>query len=204
MIKQEDLVKIAEHDDEVAFKSLFDWYHGKLYQLARYYTRSNEVAEEVVSDVFIKVWKNRHKLSQLENLESYLFIATKNQSLSFLRSNEKALMFQSINHSDLNIKINMPDSESNLINQELLAQLEESVRRLPEKSALVYHMVKDDNMSYKEVAEALNVSVKTVEKHMGIALKRIRLDITKYLECEDINLKNYNMAILIGVLLGIG
>ena len=180
-----DIQKIAENDDEMAFRAFFDRYHVKLYQLAKYYTGSNEDAEEIVSDVFIKVWKNRSQLPKVNNLESYLFIATKNQSLSFLRIKKKSITFMSIDQNDLKVEIDIVDSETCLINKELLRKLEDSVRKLPEKSGLVYQMVKEDGLSYKVVANTLNVSVKAVEKHMGIALKRIRIDIIKYLECSD-------------------
>lgn len=190
MVIISELIKRISVGDEEAFKLLFDAFHGKLFELARYYSRSDEIAEEVVNDVFLKVWIGRKKLSDIKKIESYLFIATKNQTLSYLRSNKKELAFMSINRVELNVKLQIPDAEKTLIDKELLHTFSESIRELPEKCGIVYRMVKEDDLSYKEVAKILNISLKAVEKHMGVAIKRIRNDINTYLSCDDIDYKN--------------
>ena len=189
MVDSKLLKKIASGDQQ-AFRELFDLYHGKLFELARYYSKSDQVAEEVTNDVFIKIWKKRNKLSTIKQIESYLFIATKNETLTYLRDNKKDLALMSINQVELNLKLQVQDAEHSFLSKELLKALEDSIKNLPEKSGLVYRMVKEDNLSYKEVARVLDLSVKSVEKHMGLAFKRIRKDLSSYLSCSDLDYKN--------------
>lgn len=190
------LLKKISHGDQQAFRELFDLYHGKLFELARYYSKSDQVAEEVTNDVFIKIWKKRNKLSAIKQIESYLFIATKNETLTYLRDNKKDLALMSINQVELNLKLQVQDAEHSFLSKELLKALEDSIKNLPEKSGLVYRMVKEDNMSYKEVARVLDLSVKSVEKHMGLAFKRIRKDLSSYLSCSDLDYKNVIISLL--------
>lgn len=195
MVDSKLLKKIASGDQQ-AFRELFDLYHGKLFELARYYSKSDQVAEEVTNDVFIKIWKKRNKLSAIKQLDSYLYIATKNETLTYLRDNKKDLALMSINQVELNLKLQVQDAEHSFLSKELLKALEDSIKNLPEKSGLVYRMVKEDNLSYKEVARVLDLSVKSVEKHMGLAFKRIRKDLSSYLSCSDLDYKNVIISLL--------
>ncbi|MBV6641221.1 MAG: RNA polymerase sigma-70 factor [Cyclobacteriaceae bacterium] len=195
MVDSKLLKKIASGDQQ-AFRELFDLYHGKLFELARYYSKSDQVAEEVTNDVFIKIWKKRNKLSAIKQLDSYLYIATKNETLTYLRDNKKDLALMSINQVELNLKLQVQDAEHSFLSKELLKELEDSIKNLPEKSGLVYRMVKEDNLSYKEVARVLDLSVKSVEKHMGLAFKRIRKDLSSYLSCSDLDYKNVIISLL--------
>ncbi|MEQ9219130.1 MAG: RNA polymerase sigma-70 factor [Cyclobacteriaceae bacterium] len=191
------LAKKISKGDQVAFKALFDQYHGKLFELARFYSKSDQVAEEVTNDVFVKIWNKRSKLTSIKQLESYLYIATKNETLTYLRNNKKELALMSINQVELSLKLQVQDAEHTFLDSELLKALEESIRNLPEKSGLVYRMVKEDNLSYKEVAKVLDLSVKSIEKHMGLALKRIRKDLSSYMSCADLDYKNVIISLLI-------
>ena len=74
--------KIALFDDAFAYKELFRLYHSRLVQFASTISKSREAADEIVSDVFIKIWKNRHSLQRIENLHLYLYISTKNQAIN--------------------------------------------------------------------------------------------------------------------------
>ena len=191
------LAKKISKGDQVAFKALFDQYHGKLFELARYYSKSDQIAEEVTNDVFVKIWNRRSKLTTVKQLESYLYIATKNETLTYLRDNKKDLALMSINQVELNLKLQVQDVERSFLSKELINALEESIKSLPEKSGLVYRMVKEDNLSYKEVAKVLDLSVKSVEKHMGLAFKRIRKDLSSYLSCSDLDYKNVIISLLL-------
>ena len=78
--------RIAQYDDQSAYKELFAQFYKSLQQFAVSFVRSPEVAEEIVSDVFIKVWKKRAGLNRIHNLKLYLFISTKNGALNYLRT----------------------------------------------------------------------------------------------------------------------
>ncbi len=190
------LIQNISLGDQQAFRELFDRYHGKLFELARYYSKSDQIAEEVTNDVFVKIWNKRSKLTSIKQLESYLYIATKNETLTYLRDNKKELALMSINQVELNLKLQVQDAEHSFLSKELVSALEESIKNLPEKSGLVYRMVKEDNLSYKEVAKVLDLSVKSIEKHMGLAFKCIRKDLSNYLSCSDLDYKNVIISLL--------
>ncbi|MEQ6122462.1 RNA polymerase sigma-70 factor [Reichenbachiella sp. MALMAid0571] len=186
---KDDLKKIALHGDQDAFKRMFHQFYGKLLGLARYYVRSNELAEEVVNDVFVKVWDKRQKMTEVKKLESYLYTLVKNHSLNQIRF-ASGYQIMTIDNVDLEIRATHRNPEEQLLSKEMLSVFESSVAALPEKCNLVYRMVKDDGMTYKEVAKMLDISVKMVEKHVGTALKRIRLDMDDYTNQSGTNFKN--------------
>ncbi|MEO9805147.1 MAG: RNA polymerase sigma-70 factor [Reichenbachiella sp.] len=186
---RDDIVRIAKHGDKEAFSRMFHEYYGKLFGLARYYVKSNELAEEVVDDTFVKIWQKRKKLSGVKNLEAYLYTIIKNHSLNQIRTNSDR-QFMSIDNVDLKIKMIARNPEEQLLSKEMLSVMEHSVSSLPERCGLVYRMVKDDGLSYKEVAAMLKISVKMVEKHVGTALRRIRQEMTGYTGRSNTNLKN--------------
>tara|TARA_Y100001972_G_scaffold85672_1_gene104836 strand:+ start:3421 stop:4032 length:612 start_codon:yes stop_codon:yes gene_type:complete len=191
------LIQDVSRGNQQAFRKLFDLYHGKLFELARYYSKSDQIAEEVTNDVFVKIWNRRSKLTTIKQLESYLYIATKNETLTYLRDNKKDLALMSINQVELSLKLQVQDAEHTFLDAELLKALEDSIKNLPEKSGLVYRMIKEDNLSYKEVARVLDLSVKSIEKHMGLAFKRIRKDLSSYISCADLDYKNVIISLLL-------
>lgn len=201
-ISRDDIIQISSHTDQVAFKKMFHQYYGKLLSLARYYVHSNELAEEVVGDVFVKVWDNRKKLIDVKNMESYLYVLVKNHSLNQIRSTS-GRQFMTIDSVDLEVHASVRNPEEQLLSNEMIAVFERTVASLPEKCNLVYRMVKDDGLSYKEVAKMLDISVKMVEKHVGTALKRIRNDMDQYTDHSNTNFKNliYTGLILISLLI---
>ncbi len=173
------LKKISRDDDEKALKELFDNYFGKLVETAKFYVNDHTAAQEIVSDVFIKLWNNRSSVEKINNIQSYLYTAIKRQSLNYIRDNSKR-MHRSLDEGDNNIVVEMNSPEKMLLSKELFEVVNCAVKELPSKCRLVYSLVKDDGMKYMEVAETLNISVKTVEMHVGKALKRIKITLDKY------------------------
>ena len=177
------LKKIAREDCENAFRSFFDHFYPRLFELALYYTKNSSLAEEAVSDVFLKVWTNRQHLDRISDIQAYLFIAVKRQSLNYLRR-IPSVPFLNVHDQKHNYSIDDRNPESILVSQEMLQAVSRSIQRLPEKCQLVFKLVKEENLKYKEVAHLLQISEKTVEMHVGNALKKIRNDL-KRLENES-------------------
>lgn len=175
------LLRISRHDDEKALKELFDAYYGKFSETAKFYVKDHSAAQEIVSDVFIKLWNNRSNIEKVANIKSYLYVAIKRQSLNYIRDNSKKI-HQSLDTSDVNIVVELNSPEKMLLTIELVEVLNRAVQELPSKCRLVYVLVKDDGMKYQEVAETLSISVKTVEMHVGKALKRIKIALDSYRE----------------------
>ena len=188
-LTKEDIHKISSKSDQQSFRKLFDIYHGRLITFAHYYVHAGNIAEEIVSDVFTAIWHHRKKLVKIEKIESYLYTATKNRCLTFIRDNLKHSIMVVEEH-DPNVSLKNDNPENTYLTKEILSVFENSIKSLPPKCSVVYHMVKEENLSYKEVAETLCISVKAVEKHMGNALRIIRKDLHEYMHGNDVNLKN--------------
>ncbi|MCY1719372.1 RNA polymerase sigma-70 factor [Prolixibacteraceae bacterium Z1-6] len=173
--------KISVEDDERAFKQFFDLFAGRLYQFAFSFLKNKSVAEEAVSDVFFKVWLNRSELVNIQNVKAYLFKATYNTSLNYLDEikRKKAISLEDI-EVDLGIDLLCPETE--LINQELKELIDAAIEDLPSRCKIIYKMAKVEQMKYKEIGELLEISVKTINHQLSIALKKIGEAIKTYLQ----------------------
>jgi RNA polymerase sigma-70 factor (family 1) len=163
---------IAQSEDQQAYKELFTELYGYLYHFAWSVVKSKELSEETVSDVFIKVWEKRKSLLQISNLKVYLYVATRNIALNYLNK-QKRTSFADIEEFSINLKSNYSDPEQLLITSEMMLLIQKAIVQLPPRCRLVFKLIKEDKMKYREVAEVLHVSVKTVENQMAIALTRI-------------------------------
>ncbi|NOW94682.1 RNA polymerase sigma-70 factor [Mucilaginibacter sp. SG564] len=168
---KELLEKIARDSDLVAFQKIYFLYYERLLKLACSFVKLTEVAEEIVDDVFVKAWANRAKLSEVNNLTVYLYVAVKNQSLNYNQANR--IVYVDIESVGFELKDINASVEDVLITAELAKVINEAIHRLPEQCKLVFKLVKEDHLKYRNVAEILNISSKTVEYHMGNALKAI-------------------------------
>ncbi len=166
------LNRIALYDDAVAYKELFLLYHPRLIRFAATITHSKEAAEEVVSDVFLKIWNNRTTLSRIENFHLYVYVVTKHLSINCLLKLKKDRSF-SLDDTVVELKSIYLDPEQIMITAEMHNRLQHAVNSLPPKCRLIFKLIKEDNLKYREVAELLNLSVKTIENQMTIALKKI-------------------------------
>lgn len=172
------LIEISANDCQRSFKKFFDTYYPRLFEIAKYYLKANHFAEEVVADVFIKIWRTRKSLNKIDNIQSYLFIAIKRQSLNFLRSKKTDFFYiDSLEHETM---VESKNPEQELFTQEYLEYFSKCIQNFPTKTKLIFKLVKEDGMKYKEVADVLNLSIKTIEMHMTTALKQLKTDMQKY------------------------
>jgi len=165
--------RIAHYDDQQAYKLLFTALYPYLYPFARALVKTKEPAEEIVSDVFIKVWEKRKELDKVDNLKLYLYVATRHIALNYLEK-EKRKPTNAIDyfqHAEL-ISVHL-DPEQLLITADMMALLRKAVDQLPPKCKVIFKLVKEDGLKYKEVAEILGISVKTVENQLAIALHKL-------------------------------
>ena len=169
---------IVKNKDAQAFEFIFNTFYDKLYRVAYYYMSSDANAADMVSEVFYKLWLNANRLNKIENLENYLFFMTRNQCLSALRT-EKKLMYTSL-QSDFRQQITTANPESALISQEFIQHLHKHIGSLPSRCQIIFLMVKEDGLKYKEVADILNISVKTVENQMTKAIGYLRKIVADY------------------------
>lgn len=165
-------LRIGRYDDQYAYKELYSSLYGCLFGFARTIIACRETAEEVVSDVFIKVWERRRDLEKIGNLKVYLYVATRNIAFNYL---DKQKRNPTHNVEDVQAEFTSIyfDPEQLLVTADMLALIQKSIDQLPPKCKIIFKLVKDDGLKYREVAEILNLSVKTVENQLAIALEKI-------------------------------
>jgi RNA polymerase sigma-70 factor (ECF subfamily) len=162
-------IKIREGDAD-AFKNLFETYCQALIYFAWRYVKNTQVAENIVQDVFLRIWLNRTKLNPALKIKSYLYKAVKNQAFQHLRKAKYENQKENIQALDSSTK-----SPEDILNEkEIAVSVQRAISELPPQSRLIFTMSKYNNLKYSEIAEIQNISIKTVETHMGRALKFLR------------------------------
>jgi len=163
-----DLIGDGNH---LEFARLMEVYSDALFLFAKGILSNSHLAEEVVSDVFIKVWESRQNLSDLTNLKSYLYSAVRNQAISSIRSkNKDVISLEDINHFYFE-PIDTPDE--GLIQEEKLQKIYKAIDYLPTQTKMVFSLAKVQGLKYKEIADVLGITVKTVDYHVASAVKKI-------------------------------
>jgi RNA polymerase sigma-70 factor (family 1) len=160
--------------DSQAFEILFKLHYTKLTLFANRFTNDLAAAEEIVSDVFTLLWEKGHEITIITSLRSYLFTTVKNRSLNYLKHQKIENLY--VNYLEKNNLLNemMCAVENGYEEKELETQIKQAISTLPEKCREVFVMSRFSDMRYKEIASQLNISPKTVERHMGIALEKLR------------------------------
>ena len=166
--------KIA-YGDQSAFAALYGLFQRRLIAFSNSLVHSKEIAEEVVEDAFVKLWTRRSSISEIENLAVYLYVAVKNLSLNKLSERAKQLISRPFDDIETEVEAISDDPYSLLITAEILSKMNKAVDELPPRCKIIFKLVREDGLRYKEVAEILNISVNTIDAQMAIAVKRLCL-----------------------------
>jgi RNA polymerase sigma-70 factor (family 1) len=163
--------RVSRYDDQLAYKELFISFYPSLLQFITGIIKSRQSAEEVVSDLFLKIWEKRKTLEEIQNLRVYCFVAARHLSINQLEKQKR----QHINIEDYKNRHMhpAPDPEQCMISAEMLRLIQEVVEQLPPRCKLSFKLVKEHGFKYREAAEILQVSEKTIENQLSIALKKI-------------------------------
>jgi RNA polymerase sigma-70 factor (ECF subfamily) len=133
-----------------------------------------EAAEEIVSDVFFEVWKMRDDLEKIQNIKSWMLVATYRKSISYLRKESDKthhiISFDEIDHFHFE-PVQSPDQE--IISREEVERINTAIEKLPPKCKHVFFLAKIERLPYIEIADMLGISVKTINNHVASALKEI-------------------------------
>lgn len=179
-IELESIQQSIAGNDQRALKALYDHYGERFFHLAYAILHSREMAEEVVADVLIQVWKKRARIGTIDNFFFYLYITTRNISISYLRKYQHK---KHINLDELTTPYYQLDTtpEDLMITGEAIQRINQAINDLPPKCRLIFKLVKEDGLKYKEVATLLHIDPKTVENQVGIALKKVHASIKIHL-----------------------
>ena len=159
--------------DEQAFRQLYLLLAGSLKQFAYTIIHSKEQAEEITEDVFISLWQNKAGLTDIKNLKVYLYVATRNTSLNYLHKKSGRSNYDSIDYAHVEFAATDPNPEQIFITSEMRKRIDEVIQALPTKCKLIFKMAKEDRLKYREIADILNITVKTIDNQLAIALKKI-------------------------------
>jgi RNA polymerase sigma-70 factor (family 1) len=176
--EEKQLVTRIQNGDHAALKFLFTHYHTLLCRLASTLLKDPEQAKDVVQEVFIKFWRNRHNTKITTSLKAYLKRAVVNTSLNYLEQNKASLKLP-VEKADQQHSADHPDTPHEY--QELVTKVDVAIQQLPVRTRTVFTLIRSDEMSYKEVSESLDISVKAVEKEMMKALRLLREALKDYL-----------------------
>ncbi len=166
-----DIIVKIRNSDEYAFRDLFKTHYQSLVRNARRYVHDAQIAEDIVGDVFLKIWEERSRLKITKSIKGYLFQMVRNQSLNYLKS--KKLELTDEFYLSISLQSNMTTDEQVNIN-EITEHIQKAITELPARSRSVFTMHRYDNLKYSEIAEVLKITEGTVETHMVRALKFLR------------------------------
>ena len=176
----EILKQLIARGDEHAFRKMFNAYAPRLTGFAFSITKSKEASIEILDEVFVKIWKHKERLPEITNLTTYLYTATKNTAFNFLSRTTKEHYFDTFDFINIELTEERPDQQ--LITLEIRDKINKAVEALPPKCKVIFKLVREDGLKYKEVAEILGISEKTVDAQMVIAVKRIGSAVGKYFD----------------------
>lgn len=163
---------ISGYGNSVAIEIWYELYFQDLCTYSLKYVTIKEIAEEVVSEVFFKIWKNRKTITFNYSVRSYLYAAVRNQCVDYLRKNKNLKSFS--NQISLDIVSSHVTPEEEYAYYELIKKINIAVESLPPRCKNVFRLSRDKGLKYKEIARMQNISIKTVEVQMGKALKYLR------------------------------
>ncbi|HMT95929.1 MAG TPA: RNA polymerase sigma-70 factor [Ferruginibacter sp.] len=172
----EDEIKTLLHQialrDEDAFRNLYRHYYAKLLQFSFSICKNKQWAEEIAEDVFINLWRNHNTAAQIQHPNVYLYTSIKNGTLNYMAQQARRNITEPFAHLDIELAENPADS---LIEKETLQKVAQAIETLPPRCKMVFKLIREDGLKYKEVAEILNISPKTVDTQMTLAIKRLFL-----------------------------
>ena len=177
---------LSDQREEVRFEDIYLSYFSKMKHFAKEYVILDEDAENIVQDVFVELWENKKMLNMHMNLIAYLFTTIKNKCLNHLRHKlvvqETASKLQE--EYTISLRMNLDSLEAfdkNLFSdQDIEKIISSALDTLSEKCRTIFIMSKIEGKKQKEIAQELNISINTIETQMGIAYKKLRIELKDY------------------------
>jgi RNA polymerase sigma-70 factor (family 1) len=175
MNETDDLISLGEriaNDDQLAYRQLFILFYNKLLRFVMGFTKSKELTEEIVSDVFINIWRRRKNMEEIKNLKLYLYVSAKNITFNYLKKLHRENLIE-LDSVEIEPEDPFADPGAALITREMNLKLKSAINELPPRCKLIFTLIKEDGLTYKQTATLLDISVSTVENQLSIALKKI-------------------------------
>lgn len=169
--------------DKKAFEEIYNEFFGVHYHLCLQYIHNEKAAEEIVQDTFLKLWEIRNTLNDQINIRSFMYTITKNNCLNYLR-NQKISMkhIENMKYMEMQFNYEALEKLGNYLQfEELRSKIEEAIAQLPAELVETFQLSRFEELSYKEIAEKQNISIKTVEARISKALRILRVELKDFL-----------------------
>jgi RNA polymerase sigma-70 factor (family 1) len=170
---------ICRNDDKASYEILFHLLNSQLIKFSEQYIHVRQIAEEIVVDVFLQCWIKRSNLGAVENPRSYLYTAVKNKSLNH-RKKYSSLVMLDINHDNNYELVDVSNPHLQMEKKELVTKLNQTIDGLPPQCRMVFKLIKEDGLKYREVAELLGISPRTVQNHLFTAILKLNERLGSY------------------------
>lgn len=168
-----NLLKLISNDDQKAFERFYFHYYEKIFRFSYYIIQDKDACREVVSNVFFSAWQSRKKLPDVRNIETYLYVVTRNEANRYLKRKCSHNDF-SLEEIPLQFESSVdPSPEEALQAKEITELVNRVVNELPERCRLIFLMKRQEGLSSKEIAEILSINESTVRVQIKIALDKI-------------------------------
>jgi RNA polymerase sigma-70 factor (ECF subfamily) len=172
IIDTEEIIRRLKSDDKSALDDLFGCYYPRLYLFSKSILKIDNEIDDILQEVFVKIWLNRQKIGNAETFNAYIFTITKNGVLNLIRKNLRDHTFR--DQLFLRSVAEEYQLENQLEFEEIKAGIDQIVAKLPEKRQQIFILSRTDGLSNKEISQQLNISEKTVEDHITHAIKQIK------------------------------
>ncbi len=166
------------YDNDASFEHLFKTHYNALHAYAQMMLKDEDLAEEIVQGMFLKFWEKRQNL-QIQSIKAYLYKCVYNDSLNYLKQEKTKIKYQQFTLHTMNTEHESAASKIELT--ELQKRLSIALNQLPEQCRTIFQMSRFEELKYREIAERLGLSIKTIENQMGKALKILRLRLADFL-----------------------
>lgn len=185
--------RIALDEDINAYKELYGIFFNGLYRFSLSIVHTPKVAEGIVSDIFLKVWKIRRKLDLISQLKVYLFKLAKNFSLNYLHVNSQDVV-QSLDEISVEPQVEIGDREELCVSSLTIDKMRMTIRQLSPRCRLVFQLIKEEGFRYHEAATILNISPFIARNELSYAVRRIAEILPSYRQTAIPNIKSFSAS----------
>ena len=175
-----NLFQEIKQNNTEAYEKFFKLYYAELVRFAYEYLKDKDAAEDLVQEVFVKLWEKRAGIEMKSAPKSYLYVTVKNHCLNKLKSEQRHVLFEDDFADDQRFAVSSASQLSEV--KQLSEHIKQAMDKLPPRCGLIFKLSRFEEKSYKEIADILEISVKTVENQMGKALSIMRNDLKHYLQ----------------------
>lgn len=173
---QDNLLNDIQAGDAAAFEEVFNEYYSSLCRFALNFVGDPDESEEIVQNSFVKFWNKKEQITISTSLKSYLYQAVKNESLNHIKHLNVVKSHEGRQENKYE-----SDGSDLLVTQELQYKIDDSLAKLPVERKKIFLLSRNEGLKYREIADKLDISIKTVENQMGKALKFFRSELVEYL-----------------------